>query len=121
MQTNLDEVARSFSTWRSTREKRGHTPTHLKQQAVSLLGKHTSLAILSRLGINQRALTRWKLELSDVTPAKFIDITPDAPSVTVSASLSVAIDLRSGTQLTLSGNASDVASLLLSLQQGGGL
>jgi hypothetical protein len=120
MQTDLDQIAQSFSAWRTAREKRGHTPRHLKQQAVSLLGKHTSLAIMTRLGINQRMLTRWKHELAGPTPPKFIDITPAALPAAITA-LSVAIELKSGSRLKLSGNAGDIASLLLSLQQGGGL
>ena len=121
MQSDLDEAAHAFATWRATREKRSHTPLHLKQQAISLLGRHTGLAIMDRLGINQRMLSRWKLELSDAEPTKFIDITPAPPTVKTNASLSVTVDLRGGAQLMLSGHAQDIATLLLSLQQGGGL
>ena len=120
MQADIDQIAQSFATWRETREKPGPTPLHLKQQALSLLDKQTKQLISVRLGINHKMLNRWKRELDGAPPPAFIDITPERASLS-SAPLSVGVALRSGSQLTLSGNANDLAALLLSLQQGGGL
>jgi len=74
MEVNIDQVATAFADWRSTRTKRGHTPSHRINQAVSLAGKYTKLQITTRLGINHKMLNRW-INCNPIDNT-FIDMTP---------------------------------------------
>jgi hypothetical protein len=120
-QVNINQVAENFASWRSSRARRGRTPTPLKQQAVSLVGQHTKRLITTRLGINNKMLDRWMHELNvqASAPSGFIAITAEVPPP-APVPLSLAIDLHGGAQLRLSGGAGDIAAFLLCWQQGGG-
>jgi argininosuccinate synthase len=120
MQTELDRVAAQFAGWRQNRTKRSATPAHLKRQAVSLVGQYPKADIVSRLGINSTVLAHWMNEPQPEPKPKFIELT-DNPVSPSNAAMDVTIALRSGAQVKLSGHGTDVATLLLALQQGGGL
>lgn len=49
---SLAEVTANFAHWRSTRAKKGKIPDILWQQALSLLGHHSTSVLSRALGIN---------------------------------------------------------------------
>ncbi len=120
MQRELDRVAAQFADWRRTRNKRSATPAHLKRQAVALAGHYRKNVIVSRLGINNTMFGHWLKESKPEPKPDFIELTNNAISPS-NTEIEATIALRSGTQVKLSGHGTDIATLLLTLQQGGGL
>lgn len=120
MQIELDQVAAQFADWRRTRTKRSATPAHLKRQAVALAGHYRKNVIVSRLGINNTMFGHWLKESKPESTPEFIEL-PNNVISSNNAEIEATIALRSGAQVKLSGHGADVATLLLTLQRGGGL
>jgi len=120
MKVNIDQVSDAFTDWRLTRTKRSHTPSHLQEQAVSLVGMHSKLQITTRLGINNKMLDRWiNNSNNNSLNNTFIDITPT--EINHHKPLEVAVQCGCGTTLKLTGDAAEIATVILKLQNGGGL
>lgn len=120
MTTELAQAAAAFADWRATRRKREHTPPHLIEQALSLVGQYSKREITQHLGINHGMLDRWQRNRSSSVPA-FIDLTPSLKPFNETTAVAVGVEFSNGTQVKLTGTTSDIGALLLMLRQGGGL
>ena len=117
--TTLNQVAESFTHWRSTRNKRGHTPPHLIDQAVSLVGQYTKSQIIKRLGINNTMLDLWIKARKPIEAPDFIELKPlSSITTTPNNTLAVSVELSSGSVLKLSGESNQMITLLLALREG---
>ena len=100
--SRLVEVQAAFAEWRRNRTGQ-RVPLALRQQAVALLADHRISEVIATLRVDHRALTRWRRELSELTPGslagEFIDL-PAGPIVEAAAS-------PAGIALTLNRQAGD--------------
>jgi transposase-like protein len=116
-QAALDRVESQFADWRRSRTKRGTIPTRLKQQAVALVGQYRKSLIVSRLGINHSMLELWEKSLEREASPLFVELTPNTPTP-IKGEIEATLALRGGFEVRLTGRGTDVATLLLTLQQG---
>jgi hypothetical protein len=58
---SLEDVAAHFAQWRQTRlSPKEQIPDHLKEEAVSLIGRYSNRAILNTLRLNNAQLKSFK-------------------------------------------------------------
>ena len=120
MDTPLDQVGLAFDHWRATRTKRRPIPDELIAQTLALPNRYNKTDITRRLGINHGTLQRWLKK--DSTQERFVSVgalTVESPPLLNSPSIEASIRFASGTQLTLSGSESQVATFVIALQQRG--
>lgn len=114
----LDQVAESFRQWRSTRKKRGHTPTRLIDQAISLVGHYRKSHIIEHLGINNKALVRWISNSKSTEAPDVIELTPSSSISSPASIVTVSTELGNGAVLKLMGEPDQVMKLVLALHKG---
>ncbi len=119
MKPNIVQAAQAFKEWRANRTKRSHTPTHLRERAVALVGHYPTQQICDLLKINSRSIKSWCKQ--QAPSQEFVTLTEQAtPAVAMALNgLQLKILAPGGIECHLSGEltAPFVASLLHAMQE----
>lgn len=119
MTNDLEKLVTDLTTWRKRTNNCGRIPGHLKQTVLLLSEEHELATLATALGLQKNLIQKWQRKAQEIKPLKptkkptFVKrksprdtvnfVTLPAPRSTQEASISLTLELHTGTRVLLCG------------------